>query len=226
MVGERPDAITIAAGAALLAQPDGAGLPTLLLASWAEGGGPLAPLAARALPSRDDEALRGRIKRLLEGSDPVVRAHVALGLALDPEPSAVSLLTDAYRFEEDARVRRAIVRALSKRTEVQRRAALTLARDLDPDDSVRGLARAALEGRDLDPTLSSTRGVEPRRSVAWVTVRSNDAPRDGSDGSDAPRALRLVRSDGLAVPMLADPDGILLAPGLPAGPMSLDLDRP
>jgi cellulose synthase operon protein C len=219
VVGERPDAITIAAGAALLAHPDGADLPTLLLASWAEGGGPLAPLAARALPSRDDEALRGRIKRLLEGSDPVVRAHVALGLARDPEPSAASLLTDAYRVEEDARVRRAIVRALSKRAEPQRHATLVLARDLDPDDGVRGLARAALGGRDLEPRIRPASGVEPRRSVAWVTVRSNDA-------GDAPRALRLVRSDGLAVPLVADPDGIVLAPGLPPGPMSVDLDRP
>src|SRR5207237_10317111 len=119
---------------------------TSVLATWAESGGPLAPLAARALPTRDDEALRGRLKRLLEGSDPVVRAHLALGLGRDPEPSAVSLLTNAYRFEEDPQVRRAIIRALSLRTEVQRAAVLTLARDLDPDDDVRALARSALDG--------------------------------------------------------------------------------
>jgi hypothetical protein len=40
-----------------------------------------------------------------------------------------------------------------------------------------------------------------------------------------PRAARLVRADGLAVPVVADPDGVLLVPGLPAGPASLLLGR-
>ncbi len=217
------EGIAVALGAALLAHPDGGDLPTSVLAAWAEAGGPLAPLAARALPSRDDEALRGRIKRLLEGSDPVVRAHVALGLGRDPEPAAVSLLTGAYRFEEDAGVRRAVVRGLSLRSEVQRVATLVLARDLDPDDEVRSLARAALEGRALDPGLRPALGVEPRRSVAWVSVQANDGHAWGHDAP--PRAARLVRADGIAVPVMADPDGALLVPGLPAGPASLLLGR-
>jgi len=212
------DAVAVAAGAVLLAHPDGGALPTQLLAAWAEAGGPLAPLSARALPARDDEALRGRIKRLLTGSDPVVRAHVALGLARDREPSAVTLLTSAYRFEEDAGVRRAVVRALSQRAEVQRLATLTLARDLDPDEDVRGLARAALEGRDLEPRLRPARGVEPRRSVAWITVRSTE-PRVVKEGSA--HVARVVRADGLAVPVVADPDGALLVPGLPPGLVTL-----
>lgn len=219
-LGDRGGPVTIAAGAALLAHPDGADIPTLLLATLAEAGGPLSPLAARALPARDDEALRGRIKRLLEGSDPVVRAHVALGLGRDPEPNAVTLLTDAYRFEEDAQVRRAIVRALSIRTEAQRALTLTRARDLDPDDETRSLARAALDGRDLSPALRPARGAEPRRGVAWITVRESDGKTVGQ------RAVRLVRSDGLSVPALSDPDGVLLVPGLPPGPASLSLDRP
>jgi HEAT repeat protein len=227
-LGARPgataanEAIEVAAGAVLLAHPDGGNLPTAVLAAWAEAGGPLAPLAARALPSRDDEALRGRIKRLLEGSDPVVRAHTALGLGRDPEPSAVSLLTSAYRFEEDAGVRRAVVRALSRRTEVQRLATLTLARDLDPDEEVRALARGALDGRNLEPTLRPALGVEPRRRVAWVAVQ----PNDGGDGRDLPaRGARLVRADGLAVPAVADPDGALVVPGMPLGATSLHLGR-
>jgi HEAT repeat protein len=219
---EANDALATAAGAVLLAHPDGAELPTRLLAAWAEAGGPIAPLAARALPARDDEALRGQIKRLLEGTDPVVRAHVALGLAQDPEPNAVSLLTAAYRFEEDAAVRRAVVRALSKRDEVQRTATLVMARDLDPDDDVRALARAALEGRDLLPRLRPARGVEPRRGVAWITLRSTEP----TPTADAPRAARMVRADGLAVPVIADPDGVLIVPGLPAGLAALLLARP
>ena len=221
--GDEP--LAVALGAALLAHPDGGDLPTSVLAAWAEAGGPLAPLAARALPSRDDEALRGRIKRLLEGTDPVVRAHVALGLGRSPEASAVSLLTSAYRLEEDAGVRRAVVRGLSLRAEVQRVATLTLARDLDPDAEVRSLARAALDGRALDPGVRPALGPEPRRSVAWVSIQPNDG-RSPLEGHQAPaRAARVVRADGVAVPAVADPDGALLVPGLPAGPASLLLGR-
>jgi len=213
--GAQPSALAVAAGVVLLADPRGAGLPTALLARWAEGGGPLGPLAARALPTRDDEAVRGRIKRLLEGTDPVIRAHTALGLGLDPEPDAVTLLASAYRFEEDVAVRRAIVRALSQRKEMQRKAPLITARDLDPDDGVRALARAALTGRVVAPSAATSGG-----SVVWVSLVAN-----GPDamGSIAGRAARVVRSDGLCVPVVADPDGVLLVPGLPAGPSVLAL---
>jgi HEAT repeat protein len=213
---EGPSAVATAAAVALLAHPDGGALSTLTLAAWAEAGGPVAPLAARALPSRDHEAIRGRIRRLLEGSDPVIRAHTALGLGRDPEASAVSLLTAAYRFEDDATVRRAIIRALSRRAEVQRTATLTLARDLDPDDEVRALARAAIEGRNLDPEAREASGLEAARPVAWIVVASNDGKALG-----AARSARLTRSDGIAIPVVTDPDGVLLIPGLPAGAGSL-----
>lgn len=213
--GDAPTPIEIAAGVALLADPSGAGLPTAQLARWAEGESPLAPLAARALPSRDDEAIRGRIKRLLAGTDPVIRAHTALGLALDPEPDAASLLASAYRFEEDPTVRRAVVRALSVRREKLRVATLELARDLDPDDQVRALARAALSGRALLPAASVSGG-----PVAWVSLVAN-AP--SALASIQGRAARLVRSDGVAVPVVADPDGVLVVPGLPDGPAALTL---
>jgi hypothetical protein len=49
--------------------------------------------------------------------------------------------------------------------------------------------------------------------VAWITVRSTEPRSD----KEAVRAARVVRADGLAVPVLADPDGVLLVPGLPAG---------
>ncbi len=218
-MAEHPTLLVTAAAAALLDRPDGGELGTSLLATWAESGGPLAPLAARALPSRDDEPLRARLKRLLVGSDPVVRAHLALGLARDPEPSAVSLLTRAYRFEEDAEVRKAIVRALSHRTEVQRTATLDLARDLDPDEDVRALARSALDGRDLEPVVQAIGGVHVARGLAWVAV----VPSDGKVGEGSARAARLVRSDGLALPVVSDPDGVLLVPGLPPGPAQIQL---
>ncbi|MGK3959714.1 HEAT repeat domain-containing protein [Sorangium sp. So ce118] len=213
--GGAPDAAAISAGVALLAAPRGGAVATSRLAALAEAGGPLAPLAARALASRDDEVIRGRLKRLLEGSDPVVRAHVALGLGSDPMPDSVSLLARAYRFEDDVAVRRAIVRGLSRRAEVQRRRVLEAARDLDPDEGVRALARAALSGVDrraLDAPSALATG------VVWVAIVPNDRSAAASASS---RPARLVRPDGLAVPVVADPDGVLLVPGVPPGVSSV-----
>lgn len=209
----KPSKIAIASAVGLLANPGGRNVPTSTLAAWAEGGGPLAPLAARALPVRDDDVTRGRIKRLLEGTDPVVRAHVALGLGADPEKDAVSLLVEAYRFEDDAQVRAAIVRALAERKEAQRKETLETARSLDPDDGVRALARAALAGRKLAPSVTTA-----SQAAAWIAIEDNDA----GTGPTA-RAGRVVRSDGVAVPFVADPDGVLLVPGLPHQKFNLQL---
>ncbi len=208
----KPSLIAVAAAVGLLAHPGGRNLPTSTLAAWAEGGGPLAPLAARALPTRDDDVTRGRIKRLLQGTDPVVRAHVALGLGKDPEHDAVTLLVDAYRFEDDAQVRGAIVRALSERKEPQREGTLETARALDPDDGVRALARAALAGRTLAPAITVA------QAAAWIAIEDNDAGT-----ATTARAGRVVRSDGVAVPFVADPDGVLLVPGLPHQKFNLQL---
>ena len=218
----KPRGVAIAAGVGLLAHPGGRGVPTSVLAAWAEAGGPLAPLAARALPSRDDDVTRGRIKRLLEGSDPVVRGHVALGLGKDPEADAVSLLAMAYRFEDDAAVRAAIVRGLGERKEPQRLETLEAARALDPDDSVRALARAAMAGRSLVPPVSMA------QAAAWVTIEDNDAiePAAAGKATAAPRGRtgRVVRSDGVAIPFVADPDGALILPGLSYQKFNLQLE--
>jgi hypothetical protein len=160
------------------------------------------------------------VKGLLQGTDAMIRAHVALGLAHDPEPSAVSLLVAAYPFEADRIVRRAVVRALSCRIEPQRMATLTLASQLDPDDEVRAVAHRALMGTSSDPGRDPVAGVEPRRQVAWVAVKES-LP----SGTSRPRALWFARSDGLAVPMVADPDGVLLVPGVPPGPASVEIAR-
>ncbi|WP_437686801.1 HEAT repeat domain-containing protein [Sorangium sp. So ce176] len=215
-----PDAAAISAGVALLAAPRGGAVATSRLAALAEAGGPLAPLAARALAARDDEVVRGRLKRLLEGSDPVVRAHVALGLGSDPMPDSVSLLARAYRFEDDPAVRRAIVRGLSRRAEVQRTRALLTARDLDPDEGVRALARAALSGAPRSPTSGALDAPRPALAtgVVWVAIVPNDRSAAASASS---RPARLVRPDGVAVPVVADPDGVLLVPGVPPGVSSV-----
>ncbi len=214
-VFDGPNSISPSVGIALLADTRSEGLSTQTLVRLAEEGGPLAPLAARVLPSRDGEAVRSRIKRLLGGTDPVIRAHAALGLADDPEPDAVSLLVEAYRFEEDAFVRRAVVRALSVRPEKQRLQTLTIARDLDPDDGVRALARSAILGRSLLPPVT-----DPAGTVLWVSLVAN-APT--ATGAISGRAARFVRPDGLAVPVVSDPDGVFIVPGMPEGRMGLTL---
>ena len=209
------DKLSPSVGITLLVDTQAEGLSTEKLARLAEEGGALAPLAARALPSRDGEAVRSRIKRLLSGTDPIIRAHTALGLAADPEADAVSLLVEAYRFEEDASVRRAVIRALSARPEKQRLGTLNIARDLDPDDGVRALARAALTGRSLLPPVTDAAG-----TVLWVSLVAN-AP--SAVATVAGRAARFVRPDGLAVPVVADPDGVLIVPGVPEGRAGLTL---
>jgi hypothetical protein len=210
----RSSARQAASGVALLADPRAEGVSTSALAAWAESASALGPLSARALPSRDGVTVRGRIVELLNATDPAVRAHVALGLGDDPEPDSASLLVSAYQYEEAPSVRRAIVRALARRREPQRKEALLLAQDLDPDEGVRALARSALAGRELDvePRLD-----EGRTHVAWITL----TPTDGQATRVRHRAARLTRPDGLAVPVVADPDGVLLVAGLSVGHVAL-----
>jgi hypothetical protein len=107
------------------------------------------------------------------------------------------------------------VRALSERREPQREATLVLARDLDPDDGVRALARAALSGRSLAPPPSVVSG-----SVVWVSIVANGP---SALAAIEGRAGRLLRSDGVVVPVVADPDGVLIVPGLPEGRAALTL---
>lgn len=205
----------VAASIALIAEPTARGVPSSMLVAWAEQGGPEAPLAARALASRDDELMRPQIERLLEGTDPVVRAHAALGLAEDPESDAVSVLSRAYRFETHPQVRRGIVRALSARSEPQRTRVLRMARDLDPDRDVRALARSALRGKRLDQ-LGRREG---RAWVSWVDLVTNR----GEGAAVAHRAARVVRADMLSLPVVAAADGVMLVVGVSPGRGSLSL---
>jgi hypothetical protein len=58
--------------------------------------------------------------------------------------------------------------------------------------------------------------------MVWVTLTPNDAQAQGMASG---RTARLVRPDGLAIPVVADPDGALMVPGLPPGESSLLLGR-
>lgn len=181
------------------------GVSTTALLSWAEAPQASAPVFARALGSRDAPMFRTRIERLLRSGDPDMRAQVAVGLGQSPEPSAASLLTEAYAFEPDPWVRRALVLGLAARQSAVGRPWLELAARLDPDDQVRSLARHALAGRRLASSPSGSQ-------VLWV--RLTDPTADRSAG---PRAVRVVDSTGFATVAVTAADGQALIPGLTPG---------
>lgn len=197
---EHPTLRQIAAGVSLLDADAASQVPERTLLAWAEGGGALAPLAARALGARDDDDIRARLRDLLRGTDPVIRAHTAMGLALDPEPSAVTLLSDAYLVEDDASVRRATIEALAQRSEPQRTRVLTWASELDPDEGVRRSATLALEGHALE---RGGRALGATLALTRIML---------ADGTTAMTAARYRGADEIAFPVVSSPDGALLVP--------------
>jgi HEAT repeat protein len=206
LVSEK-DATLRASLAICLARPEAADLvPTDTLLELVETHGAAAPLAVYALAARDGKILRPLLSKLLASSDPGLRAHAALGLARSEEASSVGLLAATYRFEPDARVRRAVVRALSARREPGREPTLRLARDLDPDDRTRALARAAL---DSDKTSQPS-----SPASAWLRI-SPSLP-----ASETPLVL-VELSDGLLVPAAADADGSVTLVDLPVGAINV-----
>jgi cellulose synthase operon protein C len=199
------DATTQAALAIALNDDEAADqVPSAVLESLLEHGGVGAPLAARALAARDDETLRPRILQLLGSADHTLRAHAALGLARSEQKSAVALLDASYRIESSASVRRAIVVALSRRSEPGRKRALELAAAFDPDAAVRHGARLALGAAELAAAAGGG-------ATLWVRV---EPPELG--------LLALV-GPGSALPALPDPNGFVVLAGLPQGPLELRL---
>ena len=135
--------------------------------------------------------------------------HVALGLAKSKDPSAVGLLERAYRFEQDADVRYAIVVSLSRRSEPTRMRTLDLAAELDGNRRVRTAARVA-HGSRLRPA-------ETGNATFWAVL----AESDGASGKEHPASI--ATPTGLALPVVADPDGLLTVGKLPSGPVTLRL---
>lgn len=201
------DPVLASALAGSLALPAAAdAVPTHVLVGLVDARGAAAYVAAFALALRDSETLRPRLRELLASDDPILRAHVARGLGGSAEASAVGLLAETYRSEADAEVRRAVVRALTERTEPGRRATLELAAALEPDDTARELARAALGGTPRPPGA--------RHGTAWLRL----AP----SRTEPPFAL-LEAPGGLALPFAADPDGCVTAAGLLPGAVDIEL---
>jgi hypothetical protein len=206
-----PSAVRDALASALRGDVEPANVSTRALLDWAEEPVPASAVFARALGPRDGELIRPRIRRLLASGDPLLRAQVALGLGRSAEPSAASVLADAWALELDPLVRRAIVRALSAHAHPRARALLRATASLDPDLESRELARLALGGMRLDTPPAGNR-------IAWIAL---EAPRGGAAGLGRPALV--VPAGGFAVAAVADDDGWLLVPGLVSGEARVQL---
>ncbi|HET7542502.1 MAG TPA: HEAT repeat domain-containing protein [Polyangiaceae bacterium] len=191
-------------------------VPSDILLDLIEAHGLAAPLAARALAARDSRSLRPKLSALLASEDPLLRSHVALGLGHSTESNALGVLARAYRFETDASVRLAIVRALAVRAEPARERTLSLARDLDGSSSVRQAAALALaQNVPAETPLGS--------ESLWLELGSEQAAAGAESSGSSVRGALVITGGGLALPAFADPDGVLLLPALPSGPFELRL---
>jgi len=205
------DSLTRVALAVSLAHEASAGrVPTRVLIELLEEGGAASPVAAKALASRDDEHTRPQIERYAKSGDPLIRAHVALGLADSRDPSSVGILGEMYRAEQNSDVRHAVVVALSRRADLSREKILALAADLDGDERVRSAARLARKGARLG-ALPAGRG------TLWLALV------DDSSAGGPPAQARIGTPSGVALPVVGDPDGTVTLARLPEGPLSLRL---
>lgn len=210
LAGESDPLTRAALAIALTRESSARRVPTRVIVELLEGGGAAAAVAAKALSARDDATLRPQIELLSKSGDPLIRAHVALGLSDSRAPSSIGLLAEMYRAEQNADVRHAVIVALSRRTDSTRRATLRLAADLDGDERVRSAARLALKNVALSPLPTG-------RSALWLALV------DSGTGPSHPAQARVGTPSGVALPVVADPDGLVVMAGLPEGPLVLRL---
>ncbi|HEX7664071.1 MAG TPA: HEAT repeat domain-containing protein, partial [Polyangiaceae bacterium] len=189
-------------------------VPTTVLDDHARSAGADAPLAVWARAARKTEDADDVVTQLLRSPEAVVRAHAARGLAESKAPDAVGILANAYAREVDPDARRAIVVALASAAPADaeiRTNTLKLAAFCDPDGEARLDASRALAGL---PVLAAPAVTQ----IAWLAITTGDGskPPPGMLGS-------VVRSDGLALPVVFDDDGFALVPGMPPGEARLVL---
>ncbi len=194
--------------------------------------GVAAPLALRVLAARGEPHFQALADTYVEHPDPVLRAHVARGLGESPRAAAVGLLLRSFELETDESVRGAIVRALSLRRGAAVHEALGLAARLDPSAVVRGAAQLALSGVELrDPA--------PGHEALWAQLLSPASPTsEQSAAREQPLAAAGATSatatpaqpgevgilhvlPGLALPVFADPAGVLVVAGAGIEPLAL-----
>jgi cellulose synthase operon protein C len=176
-------------------------VPTETLLALVDDKSPATPLAARALSARDEERTRASVDALVESSDPTIRFHAMLGLGRSSMSDASGRLAAAYRFEVDSRVRWAVISALSHHSTRTARRTLEIAAALDPDEASRSAARLALGG-----------------AVFGVAARGRFTLFSSAAGATFERRPTAVKTpDGLTLPSVPGPDGLVLGVGLPSG---------
>jgi HEAT repeat protein len=205
----------------------GDSVPTPVLVERAGAGGADGPAAAFALGRRSDEALDGPIDALLGSRDPVLRAQVARGLGAGDAADAVGRLSQAYAWEADATVRRAIVEALAGRiargapgAQAAREGVLDLAARLDPDRVTRWAASGAIGAlpAGTPPTAAAYGRGTDIREVAWIRLVAAESAAPSLD-----RTALLTESGGGALPIAFDDEGYALVPGVSPGEARLRL---
>lgn len=208
---ERDPSLRVALGVGLADVEAAASVPTSLLLELVHEAGPTSLLAAAALAARKDAELLPLVRELLTSGDPWLRAHTLLGLSRASAPDALGLVENAYQFEPDPAVRYAAVVALSRRPESVRRRALSLAADLDTSRTVRDAARSALSGQALGDGIAG-------HGTAWFELTKNPGvPR----GTVAAAQIRI--GQGFALPLLADPDGVVPLAQVDPAPLAVRL---
>jgi HEAT repeat protein len=211
LLGEQDPLLRAALSAGLADAEAAQLLPTPLLLELAHVAGPGSLLAAAALAARKDADLLPLVRELLASGDPWLRAHTLLGLSRAGDPDVLGLIENAYRFEPDAQVRWAAVVALSRRPESVKTRLLALAADLDASSDVREAARLALSGRTLGDSVLG-------HETAWLEL----AKTPGLSADSAP-AVMVRCGGGLALPALADPDGVVALANLDPAPLEVRL---
>src|SRR5690606_5043705 len=166
-------------------------------------GSAAASLEARALGARLTSTGEQYVEELSRSATPLLRAEFALGLGQSPAPAALGLLSEAYEFETDVVVRRAIICAASQRPEKTRRRLIELAARLDPDPEVRQLARLAAAGQIL---VSPATG----NQTFWLELQHGSRPTKRS----APTPVVVQGSRGHTLVAFADPDGFVGLTGM------------
>jgi hypothetical protein len=208
---ERDPVLRAALSIALLDQAAAEQVPTPLLLELVHDASPGSLLAAAALAARKDADLLPLVRELLGSGDPWLRSHALLGLSRARDPDVLGLIENAYRFEPDEGVRHAAVVALSRRREPVKLRTLRLAAELDAAQSVRAAARLALTGQSLGETALGP-------DTVWLELVKNPG---GSAGASPAAQLRVGL--GLALPVVADPDGVVVLAGTDPAPLAVRL---
>jgi hypothetical protein len=208
-----PGRMRTALGAGLLSPRGRRTVGSTLLWSLVAEGGTARPLALRALAARSDPGIWAAVESYLDHPDPLLREHLARGLGESERPSAVGHLTRRLAFETDETVRRALVMALGAHRGRAVSQWLERAARLDASPRVRSAARLALGGVPLGDAV---RGDD----FLWTELRALSG--DSTVTEPGGGALLSV-APGLAMPVFADPAGVLVVSGLPSSHLGIRL---